>query len=156
MAEGTDDGSFEVNGVIIFVNYSGVYAIVKPLDADLPDILLHSNVMRKTGFSCFKGGVKITVRAKHVGKGLKATEVLILDGVRYTPDMVWVRGVFFAFDTNRGIGRVDIGRDTPIFIHARQLRNAGLRNIKNGTVVEILWAVNPKGPTVTMVRLPIE
>jgi cold shock CspA family protein len=157
MADSTDDKNdeFIVDGVVKFY-IDGKYAIISPNDVRLTEILVRESLIEKSGYRNIVGGMRINLKVVIHKERLRATEILELRHQDDSSHLPWDLGVIVDFDPIRGFGWVEIGKRFQVFIHSKEMREAGLRHLRNGATVEIQWEQIKAGPTVNRVRLPLK
>lgn len=132
------------------------------VDDDVPDILLHANVLRNFGQSSVADGAEIEVEVVTTNRGLQAAQVLHIQ----QPDRPNLAGLAdFAqidveeiaaapikparvkwFDKGKGFGFANVfGESDDVFIHIEVLRLAGLADLLPGEAVGLRSVTGERG-----------
>ncbi|MEO0676086.1 MAG: cold shock domain-containing protein [Pseudomonadota bacterium] len=120
------------------------------------DILLHVNVVRKTGRMTVVAGDGVTIKLGTTAKGLQAVELVSVDdphaespqpevGV-VDPEAELLPARLKWFDKGKGYGFVNVfGSEEDVFVHVDVLRAAGLLGSQVGEAMCVVLTRGAKG-----------
>lgn len=166
--------AFRVTGVVKWFDTTKGYGFIVPEDGSA-DVLLHMSCLKQAGLDAAREGATVECEAVKRAKGLQALRVIEVDDstAKEVPQQVEpVKPVVSArasrvvaigeeeeaevkwFNRAKGYGFVTRGEGTPdIFVHMETLREAGLRELRQGQTVRVRFGEGDKGLMVASIRL---
>jgi len=166
--------AFKVTGVVKWFDTTKGYGFIVPEDGS-GDILLHMSCLKQAGLEAAREGATVACEAVKRAKGTQALRVLEVDdstakevpvpasqpkanGAARSPRVVAVGDQEPAtvkwFNRAKGYGFVTRGDGTPdIFVHMETLREAGIRELRQGQDVLVRFGEGDKGLMVATIEV---
>ena len=166
--------AFRVTGVVKWFDTTKGYGFIVPEDGSA-DVLLHMSCLKQAGLEAAREGATVECDAVKRAKGTQALRVIEVDestavaqadkpsppisnGESRAPRVVAVGEQETAsvkwFNRAKGYGFVTRGDGTPdIFVHMETLRDAGIRELRQGQQVLVRFGEGEKGLMVATIEL---